>query len=103
MRNWGKSCCVHQVLAVFDPSLGHRITQIADAVVRILTERLVVPRDREARWERPRRYTLLGARGWWPMCENVGLVCIEVEYDQHVLNDLVGFVTPRLIKVCDQR
>lgn len=45
----------------------------------------------------------LGVRGWWSMCENVGLVCIEVEYDLHVLNDLVGFVTPRLIKVCDQR
>lgn len=45
----------------------------------------------------------LGVRGWWSMCENVGLGCIEVEYDQHVLNDLVGFVTPRLIKVCNQR
>ena len=45
----------------------------------------------------------LGVRGWWSMCENVGLVCIEVEYDLHVLNDLVGFVTPRLFKVCDQR
>ena len=45
----------------------------------------------------------LGVRGWWSMYENVRLVCIEVEYNQHVLNDLVGFVTPRLIKVCNQR
>ena len=63
VRSWGKSCCVHQVLAVFDPSLGHRITQIADAVVRILTER----RDREARrkdgGERPGRYALGYADG----------------------------------------
>ena len=91
----GVSRRILEVLAVLDPSFGNGSTQIADAVEGKLVEILVVPRNKEARWEDG-----VGAvgrvRGWWAMFEDAGLVCIEVEYDQDVLVRHVELVTPGL-------
>ncbi len=86
---------IHQVLAVLDPGFGNGRAQTVYAVVRILVKRFVVPRDQEARWEEVAR-TVGRVRGWSTMCEDVGLECIKVEDDQHVLVFLAKFVTPGL-------
>ncbi len=86
-----------QVLADLDPGFGDGSAQTAHAVVYILVlvERLVVPRDKEARWE-DGAGTVGRVRGWSPMCEDVRLECIKVEDDQGVLVFLAEFVTQGL-------
>ena len=86
-----------QVLAVIDPGFDDGGAQTSHAVVHISVsvERLVVPRDKEPRWE-DGSGTVGRVRGWSPMCEDVGLERIKLEDDQCVLVFLAEFVTQDL-------
>ena len=85
--------CHRQVLTVLDPSFENGSTQSPHAVVYILVlvERLVVPPDKEARWE-DGTGTVRRVRGWPTMCEDVGLEWVEVEGDRNILVLLEEFV-----------
>jgi hypothetical protein len=75
-----------QVLAVLDPGFHDGSAQASHAVVHIfiLVERIVVPRDKDGRWE-DGAGTVGRVRGWSPVCEDVGLEWIKLEDDQGVV------------------
>jgi hypothetical protein len=81
-----------EVLAVLDPSFDNRSSQAAHAVVHKFVLRLVVPPNKEARWE-DGVGTVGRVCGWCTMCEDVGLQWFNVERDQDVLVFLEEFVT----------
>jgi hypothetical protein len=60
--------------------------QASHAVVHIfiLVERIVIPHDKDGRWE-DGAGTVGRVRGWSPVCEDVGLEWIKLEDDQGVV------------------